>query len=146
MAIAITNLRGECILIAKNTDDMNLAMPHNGLYDSAAGQKHDISESEFTQVQQAEKHLKFDGTSLVYEDVNMSFNNEQALITYINIHKTDLEKKVIYLNEGTLKTDAENYIGILDTFDTSSVSFPMTTSLEKHMSDLGHTVVSSLQL
>ena len=66
MAIAITNLRGECILIARNTDDMNKAMPHNELYDSAAGQKHDISESEFTQIQQAEKNLRFDGTSFYH--------------------------------------------------------------------------------
>tara|TARA_R100001509_G_C4856771_1_gene212012 strand:+ start:401 stop:850 length:450 start_codon:yes stop_codon:yes gene_type:complete len=147
MAIAITNLRGNCLIVARNLDDLNLVLPHHGLYDSTAGQKHEISDSEFDQVRFREKILTFDGTSLNYADSNFSMENEEDLTAHIADQKKVLDNilEAPRFGEGTLKTDAQNYRTALDNLDISSVTYPFTKTLERHMSDLGHTVVSSLQ-
>ena len=95
MAIAITNLRGNCIMIARDIDELNWVYPSHGLYE----------------------HQK-------------------------NLLKGKIENK----SDHPLKTAAETYLTALENIDISSFSYPFTTTLEKHMSDQGHTVVSSLQI
>jgi len=147
MAIAITNLRGNCLIVARNLDDLNAVLPHHGLYDSAAGQKHEISESEFDQVRFREKILTFDGTSLNYADNDFSMPDEENLTAHIEDSKKILDNILAAprFGEGALKTDAQSYRAELDNLDISSVTYPFTKTLERHMSDVGHTVVSSLQ-
>lgn len=146
MAIAITNLRGNCIMIARDIDELNWVYPSHGLYDNVAGKKHTITEAEFTQLQLREKFLKYDGTTISYEDHNFEMSDEVNMLAHIEHQKNLLKGKIENKSDHALKAAAETYLTALENIDISSFSYPFTTTLEKHMSDQGHTVVSSLQI
>ena len=74
------------------------------------------------------------------------FQNQESLDSCINQTKKYI-KHFLDNNSGHPKyTEWNNYYNQLDTFDTSTATYPLNKSLEQHLKDNNQTYLSTLQL
>ena len=106
-----------------------------------------ISDSDFANLKNNTKIVSgHDGNNYTYEDSGAEFAAAENLTHYLN----DLSKVLASaLERYPSHVDATvwtNYKNVIDGFDTSSISFPLNKSWEKHCEDSSITYVNVLQL
>lgn len=145
MAYAIT-LNNNLLRIAANETEKNeltaLNTPHTEI---------DISDSDFSLIKQNNATWTIDGNSMTISEQSEpgSIDNAEALYLYLKDIRDALTRFIVNANANTqaktLYTQAVNYNNYLDTFDTSTVSYPIVT-WEKYCQDNGITYINLLQL
>jgi hypothetical protein len=145
MAYAIT-LNNNLLRIAANETEKNeltaINTPHTEI---------DISDSDFNIIKQNSATWTIDGNSMTISEQSEpgSIANAEDLHLYLKDIRDALTRFIVNANANTqaktLYTQVVNYNNYLDTFDTSTVSYPIVT-WEKYCADNGITYLNLLQL
>jgi hypothetical protein len=145
MAYAIT-LNNNLLRIAANDTEKNeltaLNTPHSVI---------DISDSDFVKFKEHMQGFTIDGSTVTFEENPdpQVYNDAEELQMYINEVKASIKQFITNANANTqsktLYTQFVNYNNYLDTFETSTVTYPINT-WEKYCQDNGITYLSLLQL
>ena len=144
MAYAIT-LNNNLLRIAANETEKNeltaINTPHTEI---------DISDSDFSLIKQDNAVWTIDGNSMTISEQSEpgSITNAEDLHLILKDKRDALTRFIVNANANTqaktLYTQVVNY-NYLDTFDTSTVSYPIVT-WEKYCQDNGITYLNLLQL
>ena len=145
MAYAIT-LNNALLRIAANETEKNeltaMNAPHSVI---------DISDSDFIKFKEGVDLFDIDGDTITFtenEDPG-EIANAEDLFSYLKDLRNTLTRFIDNANANTqaktLYTQVVNYRNYLDTFDTSTVSYPIT-NWEKYCQDNGITYLNLLQL
>lgn len=135
--------------IAANDTDLN---NHNI---TEAFPRETVSNEEFEYVRQGTKiPTSHDGTNFTWEDFDLSTeaNNDYSFEQQSTLDQNLADKvKLIdqFLSANPSHADRDfwvSYKNTLETFDTSTVTYPLTTSWEKYCADNGITYKSILEL
>ena len=145
MAYAIT-LNNGLLRIAANETEKNeqtaLITPHSVV---------DISDSDFIKFKEALALFVIDGDTITFTDNPEpgEVANVDELNTYLNEINGSIKSFITNANANTqsktLYTQFVNYSNYLDTFDTSTVTYPII-KWEKYCQDNGITYLNLLQL
>ena len=145
MAYAIT-LNNNLLRIAANETEKNeltaINTPHTEI---------DISDSDFSLIKQNNATWTIDGNSMTISEQSEpgSIANAEDLHLYLKDIRDALTRFIVNANANTqaktLYTQVVNYNNYLDTFDTSTVTYPIVT-WEKYCQDNGITYLNLLQL
>jgi hypothetical protein len=145
MAYAIT-LNNALLRIAANETEKNELTAINTSHSTI-----DISDSDFIKFKVGVDLFTIDGDTITFSDNTDpgEIANAEALFTYLKDLRSTLTRFIESANTGTqaktLYTQVVNYNNYLDTFDTSTVSYPII-SWEKYCQDNGITYLNLLQL
>ena len=144
MAYIIT-INNRLYKIAANETDKN---EHVATYPPYVA--NEISDSDFTKIKSGVSHIvvSADGTISFQEDSSCVFENADELNEYLNFVKSCMAP---FLNQSVNSSKAifseiNTYKSLLDSFDTSSVSFPLNSSWEKYCEDNSIAYISTLQI
>lgn len=145
MAYAIT-LNNALLRIAANETEKNeltaLNTPHSVI---------DISDSDFIKFKVDLDLFTIDGSTITFTDNPNpgEIANAEDLYQYLNTLKYNIDLFIKNANASTqaktLYTQFVNYSNYLSTFDTSTVTYPIT-SWEKYCQDNGITYLNLLQI
>jgi hypothetical protein len=108
-----------------------------------------ISDDDFLKLKNHEQFIvSTDGVNVVYETLTGEKNESQeAYELYINDVKNRLTNFINGHPNSQLKTDATNYLNYLNnTFDISTITFPVNVNLNKYFSDNNIPFLSPLQI
>jgi hypothetical protein len=108
-----------------------------------------ISDDDFLKLKNHEQFIvSTDGVNVVYEDASGERTESQENYElYINEIKNKLTAFINGHPDSQLKTDAKNYLNYLNnTFDISTITFPVNVYLNKYFSDNNIPFLSPLQI
>ena len=130
------------ISIAANETDKN-SLPIPDVYTVK-----DVSDSDFSKVKKQISGASISGDNVVVTDYESNgFNDEDGLQIY---HKGILSRINEFLNAGnedkSLHGAITTYKTLLEGFDTSTITYPMTQSWEEYCEDNSIAYVSPLQI
>jgi len=144
MAYVIT-INNRLYKIAANETDKN---EHVSSYPPYVA--NEISDSDFTKVKSGVSTVvvSADGTISFEEDTSCVFENADELNQYLTWVKSCMAP---FLNQSVnsskaIYSEINTYKSLLDSFDTSSVSFPLNSSWEKYCEDNSIAYISPLQI
>jgi|TARA_R100000388_G_C7239236_1_gene160087 hypothetical protein len=145
MAYAITT-NNTLLSIAANEVEKNeltaINQPHTEI---------EISEADFIKFKENMEGFTIDGTTITFEENSgpQVINNADELSTYIGDIQDSIKLFIQNANANTqsktLYTQFVNYKNYLDSFDTTTVTYPINT-WEKYCQDNGITYLNLLQL
>lgn len=129
--------------IAANDTDKN---EHNLSYDIYS--TIDISDSDFAKLKKNMATISISGDTATITDIETGFETQEILEGYVNDIKKNLNAFLENSSNNTkaIYSDAQTYSNSLDSFDFSSISYPLQGSWEKYCEDNSITYVSPLQL
>jgi len=148
MAYVVTNKNYSLTFISKDLEQASFQYGGLGIYlNGHAGYVIEISDADFIALQTSQKEYAHNGTSMVLTDkTSKPFANETELKSYIdNVTKT-LNTIINKHSDNSYKAECVAYKSLLENLDTSTITYPLNKSLEKHLYDLGHPILSPLQL
>jgi hypothetical protein len=105
----------------------------------------DVSDSDFLKVK-TEAYVTYDGTNITITDTEYSFSDEESLKVYLKNVVSTLTRFLSENNDNSLYINLNNYKEYLETFDTSSVTFPLNKSWEKYCNENSITFYHPLQI
>jgi len=141
-------------IFAKNIDQNNLYRiaqndtDKNGLiFNEKTDTVKTVSDVDFNKVRESKATVNLESDSVVISDVSLNIPNENALKSNINIIigicDNFLQK---YDSNNSMYSAVSNYKNVLESFDTSSVSFPINKSWETYCSENSITYLNPLQI
>jgi hypothetical protein len=150
MAYLVTNQHYDMAFICENQTDLHVQIKDYANYESGlVGHIIDITDEQFAALQIREKTFKWENNTATFPNDNpIVFNSKEDLDAYIKLIKDSITGLLSwkYTQNSAYKTKLEQYLSVLNNLDTSSISYPLNSSLEKHLRDNGHTIVSYLQV
>jgi len=148
MAYVITNKNYSITFISKDLEQASFQFPGLALYQNGhAGYVIEISDADFVALQTAQKDYAHNGTNVVLEDkTSRPFANETDLKFYIDAVLKKLDTVIKKNSDNSYKAECVSYKALLENLDTSTITYPLIKSLEKHLYDLGHPILSPLQI
>jgi hypothetical protein len=147
MAKVIVDIHNNIVMMAKNEEILRCMHPTFEVYmNPSVGKILDISDTDLNLVVTQQKFIRFNGTNFFYIDETHSYSQESVsvILTHLKERVKELLEKKHKNNAFT--ADLQAYQTVLNNVDLSSITYPLTTSLEKYLSDQGHPVLGSLQL
>lgn len=147
MAYVIFNSDKYIVTVAKNLAELQVRLPYYGIYENnAAGCMIEISNEDFLKIISGENNVSFDNNVINYTPVPILPYNKEILTEIINIRKKQIEEALKKYSHTTFKTDLENYLNVINAIDTENISYPINKTFERYLLDLGHNVISPLQM
>ena len=152
MAYIVTNREKNITFISKDLEQAKaqyngIEIYHNGL----AGHFITISDADFNTLLSNEK------IAVVNSDLSVTlrdradgeildFSSKEKLDVYISSLKERISDIMKRKKEGLFKNELSAYKTLLENLDTSSITYPLNTTLEKYLIDQGNTVLHPLQI
>jgi len=150
MAYLVTNQSYSLAFICENQTDLHEQIKDYANYESGlTGHIIDITDEQFAALQIREKTFKWENNAATFPNDNpIVFSSKEDLDAYIKLIKDSITSLLSwkYTQNSAYKTKLEQYLSVLNNLDTSSISYPLNSSIEKHLRDNGHTIVSYLQV
>ena len=155
MAYVITNKQKSISFISKDLIQLQGQYPGYQTYENGIeGHLITISDADFTSVVANEKYITVNEdlsvtlNDIIY-DANrvLGFASKQELDNHINFFKERL-KEVIErrISPSSYKDELIAYKALLENFDTSSISYPLTMTFERYLINQNQPVLSYLQI
>ena len=155
MAYVITNKQKSISFISKDLTQLQGQYPGYQTYENGIeGHLITISDADFTSVVANEKYITVNEdlsvtlNDIIY-DANrvLGFASKQELDNHINFFKERL-KEVIErrISPSSYKDELIAYKALLENFDTSSISYPLTMTFERYLINQNQPVLSYLQI
>lgn len=108
---------------------------------------HTISSSEFNYLKNNTKIVSgHDGTNFIYSDIACRYPDAANLTIYINIIIDSLNSALERYPNHADASNWKTYKNYLNSFDTSTVTFPLEISWEKYCEDNSITYINTLEL
>lgn len=147
MAYLLTNKDNSRFLLSKDIEQLQLQLPSYDQYKNGlAGKMVTISNEDFIRIQSQET-FNYDGTNLNFTGtIEMYYHDEIAIQEYISNLIQKIESIYNKHKNNSFGTDLEAYKTLLGTVNTSSFTYPYTSSVEKYLQDQGHSIISPLQM
>jgi len=105
-----------------------------------------VSDSDFNNVRQNKKEAKLSGDTIVYQDENRHFETEENLKHYIGQVIFNIECFLQSNKDHAKYNNFETYRDFLQSFDTSSITYPLNKSWEEYCEDNSITYYNTLQI
>tara|TARA_R100001591_G_C4291628_1_gene167923 strand:+ start:296 stop:760 length:465 start_codon:yes stop_codon:yes gene_type:complete len=140
MAYLITNLDGYFLGIGKTEDHLRCIHGNYDHHYKAEGCVHEISDADYEAINLNHKHvIRNDDKSFTIEDHTILYNDHVDTITsemhdYAGVLEYIL-KQYDWSPMPSFKTDVENYLELIKTFDYSTLTYPMTKTWNEHVRD-----------
>ena len=155
MAYVITNKQKSISFISKDLIQLQGQYSGYQTYENGIeGHLITISDADFTSVVANEKDIKVNEdltvtlTDITYDENRvLGFASKQELDNHINFFKERL-KEVIErrISPSSYKDELIAYKALLENFDTSSISYPLTMTFERYLINQNQPVLSYLQI
>jgi hypothetical protein len=149
MAYVLFDLNYHTQLIAKNMDELNLRNSRWKVWqDKKVGHMVEISDTDFVLLQKGLKDINYDGKAVSLKDpvyIHYPQNAEdlQEIIDYlIKLIDSNLNK----YKDTSFSTELTNFKNNLQSIDTSSITYPMTTNVMQYLSNQNKSILGYLQL
>lgn len=151
MAYVVTNKEYSMSFVCENETQLHDQLSDYITYENGQnGHIITITDDQFSALQNCDKTFKWVNNAATFPDNDhtISFASKQDLDTYIKMLQDKIRSLLNdkYRADSTYKTQLEQYVSILNNLDTSSITYPLNSSLEKHLKNNGHTVLGYLQL
>lgn len=152
MAYIVTDLEKIISFISKDLEQAKAQYNGIEIYQNGlAGHFITISDADFNTLLSNEK------IAVVNSDLSVTlrdradgeildFSSKEKLDKYISSLKERISDVLQNKEESTFKNELSAYKTLLENLDTSSISYPFNTPLEKYLIDQGNTVLHSLQI
>jgi len=105
-----------------------------------------ISDSDFQSVRNNTKVAVLSGDTVSYTDFDTSFLNAEDLTMYLNQVKSTIDSFIQGRPSNSMITELTNYRDYIDSFDVSSLTYPIDKSWEKYCEDNSITYYHPLQI
>ena len=145
MAYLIFNSDNNLIKIAANDSDrdsQNIVLSDHSVIS--------VSDADFLKIKTNAAVATYDGTNVTITEVDAiemeNILNEEALKKHFNNVIYSLNSFLSVNTSSSLYTDLNNYKEYLETFDTSSVTFPLNKSWEAYCNENSLTFYHPLQI
>jgi hypothetical protein len=136
------NVEGTLSRIAENINDLNNLNITQSVYKIIE----DTLEN-FNLVKLEKKiALSYNNDSITYINFSPKFNSKEDLKESINEKIKNIQNFINLNPNHPDKNKWNNYISQLKNFDTNTINYPLTKSLEEHFNDIGQTSLNILQL
>jgi len=148
MALIVTNKSYSITLLSKDLEQAGFQYPGIGLYQNGhAGYVIEISDADFVALQTEQKSYDHDGTNMILTDkTSEPFANETDLKFYIDKLTKKLDVVINRQSDNSYKSECVAYKALLESLDTSTITYPLNKTLEKHLHDLGQPILGALQI
>jgi len=150
MAYLVTNQHYDMSFICENQTDLHVQIKDYANYESGlVGHIIDITDEQFAALQIREKTFKWENNTATFPNENpVVFSSKEDLDAHIKLIINRITETLSwkYTEDSAYKTKLEQYKIVLNNLDTSSISYPLNSSIEKYLQDNGHTIVSYLQI
>jgi hypothetical protein len=149
MAYAIFNKENSITFISKNLEHLRVRYPGYAIYQNGlAGSMVEISNENFISLQNKEKVITYDGANVTLVDHDpIIIENEGVLKINIEGICLSIERAIIGKDpNSSYVTECNTYYNLLKNLDTSSLTYPMNTSLEAYLRGQGHNVIAEAEL
>ena len=152
MAYIVTNLEKSISFISKDLEQAKAQYNGIEIYQNGlAGHFITISDADFNTLLSNEK------IAVVNSDLSVTlrdradgeildFSSKEKLDVYISSLKERISDIMKRKKEGLFKNELSAYKTLLENLDTSSITYPLNTTLEKYLIDQGNTVLHPLQI
>ena len=143
MAYAVFNNNEICRIAANENEKNDL----NLLFLPAIAK--DISDEDFLKLKKNNAIATISGDTVSITDISSSFENEENLTKHISFLKTvtkDFLNPNSDNNEKILYSTINNYYNTLNSFDVSTITFPLNKSWEDYCEENSIAYVSHLQI
>lgn len=150
MAYVISNTYGSAQHLAKTMEELHILVggaSNLGLYtEGHAGALHTISDEDFVNLQTGQKIFNYENSTITYTD------NPLAVVTSKELLDSDIQNKIKEIDQDlerkkqpTIVTKLNNWKTVLQNLDTSALSYPINSTIEKYLLDQGQEIFSPLQ-
>lgn len=132
------------LAIASNDADKTAITSHflNGSY-----VEENLSDADFLKLRQNTHSFNFEVENPTLETIQIGFQNKEDLDQYINLNLIPaINAYLSNWKNHTHHTRWTSYKTQLENLDTTSITYPLNKSLEKHFADEGQTYYSILEL
>lgn len=149
MAYAITNKEHSLSFISKDQNELSCQFPGYAMYQNGtAGYCFEISNDDFIKLQTLEKQFSYDQNQVTLVDFStpVIFSSEQQLKDHIKMILDSLNQYLPKHISNSFGTELQAYKTLVENFDTSSLTYPTNVSFERHLLNLGHPIISTLQM
>lgn len=148
MALIVTNKSYSITFLSKDLEQASFQYPGIGLYQNGhAGYIIEISDADFVALQTGQKLYDHDGTNMILTDKTPEpFANETDLKFYIDKITKRIDVVINRQSDNSYKSECVAYKALLESLDTSTITYPLNKTLEKHLHDLGHPILGALQI
>lgn len=147
MAYAITNKNYSLSFISKDLEQLKLQYPGYAHYQNGlAGHLVTLSDADFILLQTNEKVFSYDGTTVTLNDLQIFSNNETILKNRIEVIISEIDRIYTKHSNNSFGVELLAYKTLLQGLDTSTISYPLNKSVERHLLDLGHPIIGTLQM
>ena len=152
MAYIVTNREKNITFISKDLEQAKAQYNGIEIYQNGlAGHFITISDADFNTLLSNEK------IAVVNSDLSVTlrdradgeildFSSKEKLDVYISSLKERISYVMKRKKEGLFKNELSAYKTLLENLDTSSITYPFNTTLEKYLIDRGNTVLHTLQI
>ena len=106
----------------------------------------EISNEDFLKIISGENNVSFDNNVISYTPVPILPYNKELLTAIINIRKKQIEDALEKYSHTTFRTELENYLNVINAIDIENISYPINKTFERYLLDLGHNVITPLQM
>jgi len=137
----LDNVEGVLYRIAENESDLN-----NLNIDKSYYKIIEVSQSNFDLVKLRNKHVKYNGNTVIYLDETNSFKFKIELQIHIDNLKNSISKFIKNNPNHTLINRWNNYYTQLNNLNLDSIQYPLNTSLEQYFKDQNLISLSPLQI
>jgi len=153
MAYIVTNLEKSISFISKDLEQAKAQYNGIEIYQNGlAGNFITISDTDFNTLLLNEKiavvnsDLSVTLRDRVADGAILDFSSKEKLDKYISSLKERISDVLQNKEESTFKNELSAYKTLLENLDTSSITYPFNTTLEKYLIDQGNTVLHTLQI
>jgi len=153
MAYIVTNLEKSISFISKDLEQAKAQYNGIEIYQNGlAGHFITISDADFNTLLSNEKipvvnsDLSVTLRDRVADGAILDFSSKEKLDKYISSLKERISDVMKRKKEGLFKNELSAYKALLENLDTSSITYPFNTTLEKYLIDQGNTVLHPLQI
>jgi len=150
MAYVFTNKTPtQLVFGSKDLEQASLQYPGWVSYQNGqAGEMFTVSDADFVLLQTQEKIWSHNGTNYVLLDsTRVGFNNNKEMMDIEINHRVNRINEILGRYESnSFGAELQAYKTVLQNLDTSSISYPLTTTLERYLINQGHPIVGYLQM
>jgi hypothetical protein len=152
MAYIVTNREKNITFISKDLEQAKAQYNGIEIYQNGlAGHFITISDADFNTLLSNEKLAVVNSDlSVTLRDKadgeTLDFSSKEKLDKYISSLKERISDVLRNKEESTFKNELSAYKTLLENLDTSSITYPFNTTLEKYLIDQGNTVLHTLQI
>lgn len=149
MAYIVTNKEKNISFISKDLEQLSGQYPGYEIYENGiAGHLITISDADFNLLISHQKEVTVNSDlSVTLTDKVLGYSSKENLDSYISTIKERINHSINQrYNDSVYKNELETYKTLLENLNTSSISYPLNTSLEKYLIDQGNTILNPLQI